>query len=74
VDSELAFFTTEELIGELMRRTTFLGVVIHTEDGHGRQDWRGERVFKVQFNANLQTPEACRLLDTVAQYMNWNHC
>ena len=74
MDSELAFFTTAELIDELMGRTTFFGVVIHSDEGHGRQDWQGERIFKVQFNANLRTPEASRLLDAVAQYISWNDC
>jgi hypothetical protein len=72
--SELAFFTTQELIAELVRRTTFLGVVIHAEGGLKDENWSGERVFKVDFNSNLSSSEARRLLDAVAEYMSWNHC
>jgi hypothetical protein len=74
MESELAFFTTEQLIDELIRRKTFLGVVVHSEEELKGDTWKGERIFKVDFNSNLNTGEACRLLDTVAEYMQWNHC
>jgi hypothetical protein len=74
MESELAFFTTQELIRELMRRTTFLGVVVHSDDDLKDRDWSGERLFRVAFNSNLNVTEARRLLDSVAEYMNWNYC
>jgi hypothetical protein len=72
--SELAFFTTHELINELLRRKTFLGVVLHCESEHKSREWQGERVFRVHFNENLGTEETTRLLNTVAEYMDLNHC
>ena len=67
--SELAFFTTRELIAELMRRETFLGVVIQADDEQRGQEWNGARYFNVHFNANLAPPEVSRLLETVADRM-----
>ena len=29
--SDLAFYTTKELVAELMQRKTFLGVIVHAE-------------------------------------------
>jgi len=73
-DHDLAFFTTQELIDELMRRTTFLGVVVHSEKEFTGGPWGEERMFKVRFNSNLETAQASRLLDTVAEFMDRNHC
>jgi hypothetical protein len=67
--NELAFYTTQELIAELMRRRTFLGVVVHSSAEHRGPAWAGEGVFKVHFNSNLDTQETGRLLDRVAQYL-----
>jgi hypothetical protein len=67
---ELAFFTAQELIAELMRRKTFYGVVVHAADDHKREAWPDERVFKVHYNHNLDSAQASRLLDTVAEYMD----
>jgi hypothetical protein len=72
--SELAFFTTKELISELVRRRTFLGVVVHSEKEFKRPEWGGERMFKVHFNSNLGKDEVARLLERVSDYMDWNHC
>ncbi len=71
--SELAFFTTQELIEELMRRQTFFGVVVHSAEEHKRDNWEDERMFKVHFNQNLDSVRASRLLDTVAEYMDVHH-
>jgi hypothetical protein len=62
----LELHTTSELISELMRRTTFLGVVVHSEEEFKNRDWKGERVFKVHFNSNLDREQARRLLDAVS--------
>ena len=64
---ELELFSTEELIDELMRRTTFQGVIIHARDGAKSRHWSGERVFRVRINQNLAPEEASRLLDVVSQ-------
>ena len=72
--SDLALYTSQQLIAELLRRTTFLGVIVHSENEMRASSWDvGDRTFKVQFNANLNTPQASRLLDTVAEYMDL-HC
>ena len=55
--SGLEFCTTKELIEELMRRKTFLGVVVHAEE-ELKAAWQGERIFKVRFNDNLNAGEA----------------
>ena len=60
--------TTRELVEELVRRKTFLGVIVHSEE-ELKTDWQGERMFKVRFNENLNAGEACRLLGRVAEYM-----
>jgi hypothetical protein len=64
---ELELFSTEELIDELMRRTTFQGVIVHARDGAKSRHWAGERVFRVRINQNLAPEEASRLLDVVSQ-------
>src|SRR5262245_55405018 len=67
--SDLALFTTSELIDELLRRKTFLGVVIHAQDELKAPAWQGTQVFKVRHNANLSAAEAGRLLDVIAEHM-----
>jgi hypothetical protein len=69
---DLELFTTAELVEELMRRQTFLGLVLHSEQ-ELRNDWRGARVFKLHFNDNLDADQARRLLQTVADHMD-SHC
>jgi hypothetical protein len=72
--SELSFVTNEELIAELMRRQTFLGVVVHCDTDWKGGEWGAERNFRVQFNGNLETEEASRLLNRVAHYIDCHHC
>lgn len=72
--SELAFFTNQELIDELLRRQTFLGVVVQSEDEHRDRNWRGDKYFNVRFNDNLNPEQASRLLDVVADHMDRNTC
>jgi hypothetical protein len=67
--SDLELFATQELIDELLRRTTFQGVVVHALDGAKDRHWDGERIFVVRHNSNLDTEEAGRLLDVVGQYI-----
>jgi hypothetical protein len=64
----LELSTIHELVEELMRRKTFLGVVVHSKEEQ-KGPWRGERMFKVRFNENLDAGETCRLLEHVAGRM-----
>lgn len=70
VDLELC--TTRELIEELVRRQTFLGVIVHAEEEFKSRHWNRQRRFKVLFNANLSTEQACGLLDRVSEHMDEN--
>jgi len=70
MDSELAFFTTDELIEEIMRRQTFCGVVVQASDQHKQANWSSERIFRVHYNQNLDSERASRLLDVVAAHMS----
>jgi hypothetical protein len=67
--TELAFYTCDELIQELMRRKTFYGCIIHSADDHKHDCWE-ERTIRVHFNKNLDQAHAGRLLDTVAERLN----
>jgi len=71
--NDLELFSCQELIAELMRRKTFLGLVLHAEDEQKGADWHGERVFKVHLNDNLGASQAARLLGCVAGYMDRNN-
>lgn len=67
---ELELYSTQELIDELVRRATFLGVVVHAHQ-ENRQPWdEGQRVFRVHYNSNLDNDEACRLLAIVSEQMD----
>ena len=72
--SELAFFSTSELIDELIQRHTFLGVVVHSEKEWKGDAWGDERTFKVHFNSNLDKAEVSRLLGRVAEYLDLYEC
>src|SRR5262249_5070504 len=73
VSVELELFTTKELVDELMRRKTFLGVVVPSGEDMKSKEWNGETTFKVHFNSNLNTTQASHLLETVAQYLEQNN-
>ncbi len=66
---ELELFATQELINELLRRTTFEGVIVHAVDGAKSRHWEGERLFGVCHNANLGAEEAGRLLNVISEYI-----
>ncbi len=68
--AELELFTTQELIAELMRRKTFLGVVVQSEHEMKESNWGETRTFRVHYNSNLTGPEAGRLLDRVAEHIS----
>jgi hypothetical protein len=67
---DLAFYTTQELIDELMRRKTFLGVVVQCEEELRTGRWTGEKTFRVHLNDNLDATHAGRLLGAVAEYID----
>jgi hypothetical protein len=67
--SELELLSTQELIAELMRRKTFLGIVVHSIDEWKGGGWGNERVFRVHLNDNLPASQAGRLLDRVAEHL-----
>jgi len=69
---ELALFSTKDLIDELLRRNTFLGVVVHSDQEQRTAGWQGDKVFNVRFNANLHQIEAQRLLGVVSEYMQFS--
>ena len=72
IQDDLELVSTQDLIEELMRRTTFQGIVVHSQEEARGQDWSGERVFTVRFNANLEHEAAGRLLGIVSEYMDRN--
>jgi hypothetical protein len=72
--TDLELYTTAELVEELLRRKTFLGVVVHSEEEFKSDSWEGQRIFKVHYNSNLDAGQACRLLAAITDYMDRNHC
>jgi hypothetical protein len=66
---QIELLATQDLIDELLRRTTFQGVIVHTVDEARNRHWDGERLFAVRHNSNLDTEEAARLLDVVSHYI-----
>jgi len=58
----------------LMRRRTFLGVVIHSEQELKEPSWTGEKIFQLHVNSNLKIEEAGRLLEVVANYLDRQEC
>jgi hypothetical protein len=65
--NELAFYSSTDLVDELLRRQSFLGVIVHAVGetrGHG---WKGDRDFQVRFNNNLNVDAVRRLLNVVAE-------
>jgi len=66
---DLELFSTDELIDELMSRSTFQGVVVHSRDEAKNRDWIGERIFNLRHNTNLDLEQAGRLLDVIRQHI-----
>lgn len=69
---DLELYSTQELIDELLNRSSFQGVVVHADEGVKARGWAGSRVFKVRFNDNLSHDEAHRLLSVVSEHMQLN--
>jgi len=64
---ELELYATEDLLEEVLRRSSFRGVVIHSRDAVGNHDEPEERTFSVRFNHNFETEDVRRLLDVVSR-------
>jgi hypothetical protein len=67
VPTELAFVPTRELVDELVRRQSFLGVVVHALEETRGKGWTGNKNFQVRFNSNLDAEAVSRLLNVVAE-------
>lgn len=67
--SDLELFSTAELIDELLRRTTFQGVIVHSLDEAKTRQWEGERTFRIRYNANFDAEEVGRLLDVLSRHI-----
>ncbi|MBX6315015.1 MAG: hypothetical protein IRY99_19190 [Isosphaeraceae bacterium] len=72
VPGDLELYSTQELIDELLRRTTFQGVIVRSRDEAKNREWSGERVFTVSYNANLEREEVSRLLGIVSEHLDRN--
>lgn len=66
---ELELYGTDELVDEIVRRSTFQGIVIYAKDGVRSRDWAGERIFSIRLNENLEAEEAGRLLDVICRHI-----
>ena len=64
---ELELYSTEELLRELLGRSSFQGVVVHSRDAVGNRPEPEELSFSVRFNRNFETEEVGRLLDVVSR-------
>jgi hypothetical protein len=67
--TDLAFYTSDELIRELIQRNTFYGCVIQSAGDHKADQW-DERIFRVHFNQNLDRTCTGRLLHRLAEHLN----
>jgi hypothetical protein len=65
--TELAFVPSRELVDELVRRQSFLGVIVHAVEETRGQGWAGSKNFQVRFNENLDAESVSRLLNIVAE-------
>lgn len=66
--NDLELVSTEDLITELVNRSTFQGVVINRPDGY-RGQWKdGPNNFQVSFN-NLDRVEVPRLMAVVSEFI-----
>lgn len=69
---ELELVSTSELVEELVRRHTFMGIVVQAAEER-RMPWdSGERVFRVHYNSNLEHDEVGRLLAVISEQLDRN--
>ena len=65
--NDLEFYTSEELIRELLARTTFVGIVIHSEkEAIGVSKHKS---FQMSCSSNLNPDQAFMILDSCVEYM-----
>lgn len=62
----LELYTTEEMVEEIINRTTFLGVVIQSEEDCKNKNWYGKKAFKIHWNNNLNNKEVADILENMA--------
>jgi hypothetical protein len=65
--SDLELYSSRELVDELVRRQSFLGVIIHAAEETRGKGWEGNKNFQVRFNENLDAESVSRLLNVVAE-------
>jgi hypothetical protein len=65
--SELAFYSSRELVDELVSRQSFLGVIVHSVEETRGRCWTGNQEFQVRFNENLGAEGVRRLLNVIAE-------
>lgn len=65
--TDLAFYTSEQLVEELLSRTTLVGIVIRSEDEAGKT--KGHRNFRVDITPNLDQPQAVTILDGLLEQL-----
>lgn len=70
VNDDLELYATQDLIEELVRRSAFQGVIVHAPPVKDRS-WKGERVFSVRYNGNLDRDEAGRLLAVISDHLQF---
>lgn len=66
---DLELVSTRALIAELLRRSTFQGVIVHSSDEAKQHAWTGERHFSVRFSQDLDAERAARLLAVVSDHI-----
>jgi hypothetical protein len=64
--TSLEFYTSAELVNELMKRKTFMGIIIHSKEEFKERTWQGDKAFHVHVTANLDAGETSLILGAVA--------
>lgn len=66
MSEELSFYTTDELIVEILKRATFQGIIVRAEDFRGHE-WQGKKKFNVLWNGNLSNEEVTRVIEVISE-------
>lgn len=66
-NSDLELYTSEELIQELLTRTTFVGVIVRSENE--AKGVSGHRCFRVDSSANLRFDQTLTILDGLVEQL-----
>lgn len=62
----IEFYTSEELVQELSKRNTFVGIIIHSEKEHKAEHSLHKHWHVV--SSNLTNEQALKLMNDVANY------